>query len=614
MIYIFDESDVFFRSPGGAVGAPGKLKLRIKLRRGAATFARVAMYPDGGDSRITDMNFDHVTGQYDVYQCELNIESPGLFWYYFQIFSGGNEIITVPEHQGGAFQITACPKDVASPQWIQGGVIYHIFVDRFRLGGERRSEDGVPCALKPGAVFRSDWGGCPYFLPDEGGAIRNNDFFGGDLYGIIEKLPYLKELGVTCIYLSPVFDANSNHKYDISDFMKIDSAFGGGEALEQLCGKALEQGIRVILDGVFNFVGEDSVYFNKFGRHPIPGAYQGKHSPYYGWFNFRDNGKYDAWNGYDLLPTLNKMSESFKQFICGENGVISYWTKKGVSGWRLDFVDDMPDSFLDPLCAAIKRDNPDALIIGEVGEDASHKITHNVRRHYLTGGQLDSVTNHLLKDAIISCVKDGNVAFLAETMSKLCRNYPPHILHSLMNIIGTHDTMRALTVLSGVDLPGGKPAMSVFKLTDQQHKLARQRLMLAATLQFTLPGLPCIYYGDEAGMEGGIDPFNRRCYPWGYENQELIRWYSTLSSLRSKHNCFKNGAYELVEARDGLFAFTRGQGLELVLIAVNISDRDRTLEACGFNYDLLKNDYTDVLIVKAGEPGIFITKGDIAIR
>lgn len=595
--YIFDESDGFFRTPDEALEAPGTLCLRIKLRRGDASYPRVYLYPDGGVEQETVMDFDCVVGVYDVYKCELKFVTPGLYWYHFVIDTAYGGSFTVPEQQGSGFQITVFAPDEVIPDWIQGGFIYHIFVDRFRRSAELR--------LRPGAVFRSDWGGCPSFLPDENGIVLNNDFFGGDLYGIIDKLPYLDELGVTCIYLSPIFEAASNHKYDTGDYMKIDAAFGGDDAFVQLCREADARGIKIILDGVFNHVGSDSRYFNRYGTYDTLGAYQSEQSPYRDWFNFRDDGTYEAWWDIELLPSMNKSNAGYRDYICGEDGVIAHWTKKGVAGWRLDVVDELPDMFLDPLCTAIKRENSSALIVGEVWEDASYKIAYDVRRRYFLGRQLDSVTNYPLKDALIACVKDGNVIRLAETVATLYRNYPKNVLNSLMNVVGTHDTMRILTDLSGVDLPDGKAAMSGFRLSSEEREIAKKRLRLASMLQFTLPGVPCVFYGDEAGVEGGADPFNRQCYPWGNEDQELIGWYKALSRLRKSYSCFKNGDYKLVEARSGLFAFTRGEGNGRVLIAVNISDQDRTLKADGFNFELLKKEYTDSPVVKAGEPAAY---------
>jgi glycosidase len=213
--------------------------------------------------------------------------------------------------------------------------------------------------------------------------------------------------------------------------------------------------------------------------------------------------------------------------------------------------------------------------------------------------------NYPLRDAIIGCVRDGNTELLADTVARQCRNYPENVLHSLMNGLGTHDTERILTALSGAGKPAEKRAMESFRLEGGQMETAKKRLRLASLLQFTLPGVPCVFYGDEAGMEGWTDPFNRRCYPWGGEDAEMIAWYAALSKLRSDRECFKNGKYRLAQAHAGVFAFVRGQGNGRVLIAANCSDSDRTLNSYGFNYDLLKNEYSDSLTVKAGKPAIF---------
>ena len=279
--------------------------------------------------------------------------------------------------------------------------------------------------------------------------------------------------------------------------------------------------------------------------------------------------------------------------------------RKGVSGWRLDVVDELPDVFLDPLCRAMRREKSDALIVGEVWEDASNKIAYDVRRRYFLGGQLDSVTNYPLRDAIIACVTDAQVERIASLMDRQCQNYPENVLSSLMNILGTHDTMRILTVLGGANLPQTREEMASFRLNQEQLETAKRRLKLASTIQFTLPGVPCVFYGDEAGMEGGADPFCRKCYPWGREDSGLTEWYARLGKIRNERKCFSSGKYVLVEARAGVFAFTRGEGSERVLVAVNAGDDDRILQAGDFNFDLLKNEYTDSLTIRAGKPAIF---------
>ena len=598
--YIFDENDRFYRSPITPLEAPGSLFLKIKTLCGKISKVHLSLYRDGEGATTYDMEFISTEGSYDVYAYELKVEEPGLYWYNFRLYTTCGLIQNLPEQEGGAFQITTYAPNLQTPNWIYGGLIYHVFVDRFNSTGEYH--------LKAGAVKRDDWGANPYFLPDENGIVHNNDFFGGNLQGVIDKLPYLESLGVTCIYLSPIFEAASNHKYDTGDFMKVDPSFGTNETLRQLCAKADEHGMKIILDSVFNHVGADSRYFNKYGTYDSQGAYQSKESPYYGWFNFHDDGSYDSWWGIELLPSVNESSESFIDFICGENGVIAYWNEIGVAGWRLDVVDELPDVFLDPLCAKMKEVNNEAYIVGEVWEDASNKIAYSVRRRYFQGGQLDSVTNYPLKEAIIACVKESNAQRLADAMATLCRNYPPHVLNGLMNILGTHDTMRILTVLGGDEFPQDRPAMAEYKLEDWQLDRGKKRLKLASTLQYFLPGVPCLYYADEAGMEGGADPFSRRCYPWGNEDHDLISWYINLNKIRKENDCFADGDYTLIEARNGLFAFTRGENEKRVLVAVNTTDEDRKIKADDFNYNLLENTYSDEIILKAHKPAIFSIK------
>ena len=599
-MYFFDENDEYFRYPAGAVKHGGALDLKVKVKRGAASGARVYVHRDLEPAQEIQMRFASAAGSYDVYECEVSFQLPGLYWYHILVDIKDQAAQRIPETDGHNYQVTVFAPPVKQPDWLKGGMIYHIFVDRFFQGGKLN--------LRQGAIYREDWGGTPYYKPDEKGIVHNSDFFGGDLFGVIKKLPYLQKLGVTCIYLSPVFQAASNHKYDTGDFMKIDPAFGGDEALEKLCVDAKKAGIHVILDGVFNHVGIDSVYFNKYNNYDSVGAYQSDGSPYKSWFLWRDDGTYESWWGIELLPAVDKSSQEYRDFICGKKGVIAHWTKKGVSGWRLDVVDELPDVFLDPLCHAVKREKKDALIVGEVWEDASNKIAYDVRRRYFLGGQLDSVTNYPLKNAIIDFIRNGNVGHLAAAMDSLCRNYPQHVLDCLMNILGTHDTARILTVLSGLQLPLTRQEMEHFKLDAPALDTAKRRLRLAAALQYTLPGVPCVYYGDEAGMEGGADPFNRRCYPWGKEDKKLLAWYEKLSSIRKQYSCFKDGKYELIQARDGVFAFTRGKGKKRVLIAVNITDDECEIKATDFNYNVLKDCKADALKIRACDAAIYAIK------
>ena len=513
---------------------------------------------------------------FDFYKVGVpeGIGERGLYFYSFEVntphgrFFGGADGSALSREDTGSAQLLIFDEKYAFPKWLGNGIIYHIFVDRFARGGEvEKRED---------AVYYKDWFGTPEFCAKPGDFLRNNTFFGGTLYGIIDKLDYIKSLGVSCIYLSPVFKAYSNHKYDTGDYMTVDEGFGGDEALEALFKAAKEKGIFVILDGVFNHVGDDSLYFNHFGKYDSVGAYQSEESPFYKWFNFFDYPDgYDAWWGIGNLPKVNKGPE-FRKYICGKGGVIDKYMKMGAGGFRLDVVDELEASFTDEICKAVKRGKKDAYIVGEVWEDASNKRAYDELKTYFQGVQLDSVMNYPFKEAIISYVKSGNSDHFVWTVNTVTAHYPPHKTAALMNILGTHDTERILTVL-GCDNAGEMQncELAEFKLGEEQRKEALLRLKIASLLQFTLPGIPCVYYGDEAGLEGGRDPFNRRTYPWGREDTEILSWYRSLGKLRNSESVFAKGDFEFLHVRGGLVVYRRFDGEECIVIAVNLGERSR---------------------------------------
>lgn len=446
------------------------------------------------------------------------------------------------------WQLTVSKTDYKTPDWSKHGVIYHIFADRFAKDGERPF-------LKDGTLH-TDW----YETPDvaeEGKDYRADDFFGGNAKGIISKLDYLNSLGVTCIYLSPVFLSYSNHRYDTADYLTIDDLFGDEKEFKDLIEKAASKGIKIILDGVFNHTGADSLYFNKFGRFNSVGAYQSQDSPYYDWyyfFDFPDN--YHCWWGSTCVPTVNKSAEGFRKLILGNGGVIDKWTGLGVKGWRLDVVDELPIDFTTDLCGKIKNDDKNALIIGEVWEDASTKVSYGSWRPYFMGGQLDGVMNYPFKEAILSYAVDGDKAAFVENVQHILENYPKESLDCSMTLIGTHDTVRALTRLGCADAPETLKEQAAYKLPGKRRELAIGRLKLASLLQFTLPGVPCVYYGDEAGVEGFADPLNRATYPWGRENKELVAHYAALGKLRRDYKNLLTGETRFVGSGEEL-AFER---------------------------------------------------------
>ena len=417
--------------------------------------------------------------------------------------------------------------------------------------------------------------------------------------GIEKKLGYLKELGVTALYLNPIFEAASNHRYDTSDYMKIDPFLGTEEDFKNLVNKAQEKGIKIILDGVFNHTGSDSVYFNKKGTYDVIGAYQSEKSPYAKWFDFISYpDKYNSWWGIKTLPAVNKSEDSpFIDYICGEDGVIEHYTKLGIGGWRLDVVDELPAHFVRRIRRAVKKINKDAIVIGEVWEDASNKIAYGKRREYFLGGELDSVMNYPLKNAIIAFAKNGDARVLSSTVKQLADHYPKKVLNCLMNLLSTHDTFRLLSNLSSVNVDGySKDQMENVKISNEEWNNVVLRLKIATLLQFTLPGVPSIYYGDEIGMQGYKDPLNRRFFEWDNINYEILSWYKKISQLRCEREVFSNGEYKEVYAKDGVLIYKICNDLEEVMILINNSSEKASLKIDGkvreyFSKTIVEKEY-----------------------
>ena len=556
----------FYRFPEGAVKSGTPISIYLKIMRRAA----LSPYFCTENERLP-MKWISFEKGFDLYKL---IFTPETGLYFFNFKTNNTEL------SGG--QITVYDKNFKTPDWIYGGLIYHIIVDRFCRSGDT--------PIRGDVIFHENKDDTPLFLPDENGIVKNNDFFGGNLKGIEERLDYLSSLGVTAIYLSPIFKSYSNHKYDTGNYFEIDPMFGTESDLVSLCNEAKRHGIRIILDGVFSHTGDDSVYFNKYGNYDSVGAYQSDLSPYRSWYNIRSRNDYDCWWGISTLPTVNKNDPTYIEFI---RNVLVYWQQRGISSWRLDVADELTDPMLDNIRDAAKAKNPESIIIGEVWEDASNKTSYGKRRHYLLGNQLDSVMNYPLREGIINFVKYSNAESLKTCIETLMTNYPPPVINCLMNILGTHDTARILTIFGTDKTFSSKTEMAEFSLSKEEYSLAVKRLKAASFLQFFLPGVPSIYYGDEVGMEGLIDPFNRKFYPWGKENEEILSHYKKISEFRKKTEIFKDGLYKTEYATGGVFIFTRYDEKDNLTFATNVSSSPHLL----FTriYDMLNGEYTDTL-------------------
>ena len=408
---IYDTWNLSYKSIFGAIEQFQDCQFTIRLPKDIRPdFPPVLiLFRTGFKERFLNMN--KITEEDDcfAYTTEYNARYSDVHYYYFSYTQGGirHYIKKVNVHEaaidhGDLFQLTVYSNTYETPDFLKGGVMYQIFPDRFCKSG--KVHENIP----EGRVLRDDWGGTPYYKPDQNGHVWNNDYFGGDFAGIQSKLPYLHDLGVTCIYLNPIFESHENHRYNTANYMKADPLLGTNDEFAELCAEAKKLGISVILDGVFSHTGADSVYFNKFGRYPELGAYQSKDSKYYEWYSFIDYPEvYEAWWGIDTLPNVWENNESYTEFICGEDGVLNYWLSKGAAGYRLDVADELPDEFLNNLRKCVKNYDKEKIIIGEVWEDASNKESYGVKRRYLLGDQLDSVMNYPFREAIINFVKGG---------------------------------------------------------------------------------------------------------------------------------------------------------------------------------------------------------------
>ena len=532
----------------------------------------LVIHKDGEDAQYKDMYWCGMNGESEEWW-DINFSlDVGLYFYHFTYetpFGTGNIFLhscgcgqISPD--GKQWQLTVYDKEYDTPEWIKGGIMYQIFPDRFNIGNGNIKNIPADRIIHKSVTDELIW------KPNEAGKILNNDYYGGNLKGIEEKLPYIAGLGVNVIYLNPIFEAHSNHRYNTADYSKIDSLLGDENDFRSLCKKAEEYGIKIILDGVFSHTGSDSIYFNREGRYTSKGAFNNESSPYKDWFTFEENGKYKSWWGIDTLPETNEENEGFIEYIAGENGIAKKWLDCGAYGYRLDVADELPDKFLDEFCKSVKALNKDYLVIGEVWEDASNKISYGGRRKYLLGEQLDSVMNYPFASAILTFMRYGVAEGFMESVVTICENYPKPALNCLMNHIGTHDTARILTSVI-YDSIEHKPRsiQAECKLTDKELEKAKALLKCATVLQYTLPGFPSIYYGDEAGVEGGGDPFNRSFFPWGAEDKALTEWYRELGKTRNSLKCLRNGAFKPYSAMLSCVAYMREAENEKIMVIAN---------------------------------------------
>ncbi len=556
-----NSGNLIYRNPFGACRVNSCVTLRLCVESFSEPEKVVLVI----EENEIPMNFAFELSGRRMYECSVQMPcDEGLVFYYFYVcadgvtmYYGNNSLhlggegeccYNIPESR---YQITVYTEEYTTPDWMKNAVVYQIFPDRFNRGKET-----------PFHGIRRNWGDEPFYRPEQfGGEYLSNDFFGGNFDGIRQKLPYLADLGVTVLYLNPVSKAFSNHRYDTGDYETPDELLGSTEDFELLAKEAKKHGIRIILDGVFSHTGADSKYFNKYSNYDGEGAFQSKNSPFYSWYNFINYpDKYESWWGFETLPNVNEMDKNFTNYIAsGKNSVIKKWLRRGAVGFRLDVADELPDEFIKKLRCAIKEENPDSLLIGEVWEDASNKVSYGEQREFLWGKELDSVMNYVFREAVLSYLTGCDGKLFSMRIHSLLENYPKESLYSAMNLISSHDVPRAMTVLA--DAPDfrtlSRNEQHDYVISDEKKELAKRRMVLATALQMTLPGAPTIYYGDEMEMMGFADPFNRAPMDWNHGESEVFRQIKMFANLRKEKAALRTGFYTHICAEDGVVCYMR---------------------------------------------------------
>lgn len=563
---IHDSQNIKYRSPFGAVDEGQKVKVLLTLNIEATVYLHLRYF--NGKQHDVEMNrVYNVDKDFNTFVGYINTNnSIGLINYYFKIvygtkvfYYGNNDDVLggigrLYYNNPKEYQITVYKKR-AVPAWYKEGIIYQIFVDRFFNG----NDDGKVNNPKKNSFIYSRWEDDPMYIKDKDGKVVRWDFYGGNLKGIEKKLGHIKDLGASIIYLNPIFESSSCHKYDTGDYERIDSMFGTEEDFKNLCDEAEKMGIKIILDGVFSHTGADSKYFNKYGNYHEIGAYQSNESPYYSWYNFNEYPhNYESWWGIDNMPNVDELNPSYLDYIVtGKNSIIEKWMNLGASGWRLDVADELPDLFICKIKEKMLATKNDSVLIGEVWEDASNKVSYSKRREYLFGNELDSVINYPLKDIIINFLNGRlkSTIFIKRFMS-LYENYPSDNFYSCMNVLGTHDTRR------------------IFTEVGENTEL----LKLAILLQMTLPGVPLIYYGDEVGLTGEKDPDNRKPYPWDNHNNKILSYYKKFISIRNNSEIIKKGSFKGLESQDDVLIYEREYKDTKIIVVINSSGKNVNLK------------------------------------
>jgi glycosidase len=621
----FDSRDAAHKSPFGAAVPGTQIDFALAALPGieAATLVIESRRLEGNQevleySELARLPLQRqIDGDHERWTAQYRFDAVGVYGYWFEVRIGGVDYVyqnnkdsvfwTRERGSGGLGAIAHAPSRGASlrryrqtiyaadfkvPDWAPDIVYYYIFPERFRNGDPGNDPRPGPRTFRDHSVeVHADWNDKPWLngSGDGSDALYSNDFFGGDLQGIIDKLDYIRDLGANMLYLTPVFLASSNHKYDTADYTRIDPGFGSDDDFSRLTAEAAKRGIRVIPDTSLNHSGNESLYFDRYGKYPGIGAFDGGEirpdSPYASWYRFHPDEtdperQYTGWTGVRDLPELDKSSADFRKFAYGPGGVMQRWLDRGAAGWRMDVAPWVPDDFWREWRTAIKAQRADALTVAETWFDASK---------YLLGDMFDSTMNYIFRNVVIEYAAGGDASKLYGNIELMREAYPPQAFYGLMNLLSTHDQARTLHVLGYHDATSDAATVA----------LAKRRLRLAVLLQMTFPGAPTVFYGDEVGVTGGDDPYNRVTYPWadlgGRPDLDLLADFRRYIGLRNQHAVLRRGSIDApIHLDANVIVWLRRLGDQVAIVATNNADATRqvTLELPA---DLVGAGFTDAL-------------------
>jgi len=645
----FNSRETEYKAPYGAVKADSNVTFNLKAAKGDLTQAKIVLVTPAG-LKTLDMSkngtFDtDKNNEYDRWTVEYAAKEIGMYKYYF-VVSNGSSVKAYGDDDGyfgqgkaddlgkvKQYDLNVYDKNFKTPDWMKNGVVYQIFPDRFFNGDE--SNDYLQ-KLARGTTpyeFYTNWYAAPEdpelefvngqpnpdYTGTKGDGVWCNEMYGGDLKGIQAKLNYLQALGVNVLYLNPASKSISSHRYDTTDYMEVDPLLGHTEDFVNLATEAHKRGMHLILDGVFNHVSDDSVYFDRYNKYMAKGKPLGAYQywsrvydlmnleklsqqdaevkvtadlatqgitdlHYKDWFKINnkivDEGKttqhydYEGWWGYDSMPVIQALNGSEynvkswdDEIIDGKDANSRYWLRQGSNGWRLDVANEVSDETWRHFRNAVKEEG-DNVIIGEIWTDASK---------YLLGDMYDSVMNYRFRGAVLNYVRgtdeDGKTISAVQSMNELesmREQYPKEAFEAMLNLMDSHDTQRVISALDGY-----KKSQKAVAKDPSEEALAKMKMI--PLFQMTYPGAPCIYYGDEAGMPGADDPDNRRGMIWGKGNEELVKWYAELANIRNAYPVLRTGdivPVNVLSSSDDIMAYLRNDNNNHALVAINRKTED----------------------------------------